>query len=211
MKPTFLMLLAIIATSFSGVVSAQSNFDKFELTPFGGYRFGGTFEDTESGATIELDNDTSFGLIFNIRESANTQWEIIYSRQTTQADTSGLDIPEQSLDLDVHYFQGGGTYQGTSDRVRPFLSATIGGTFIKPGSSSYDDDAFWSFSVGTGLNFMPTERLGFRLEARAFGTLVDSDTSLFCTSGPEGNVCAISIDGKMIWQLETFVGIVFRF
>ena len=193
------------------MASAQSNFGKFELTPYGGYRFGGTFDDTQSDTTIELDNDTSFGLIFNIREAANTQWEIIYSRQTTLADTSGLDIGEQSLDLDVHYFQGGGTYQGTSDRVRPFLSATIGGTFIEPGSSSYDDDVFWSFSIGTGLNFMPTERLGFRLEARAFGTLVNSDSSLFCASGPEGGVCAISIDGNMLWQLETFAGVVFRF
>lgn len=211
MKNTALLSIAFIATFTANIASAQSNFGKFELTAYGGYRFGGTFEDVDNGITIDLDDDSSFGLIFNIRESANTQWEIIYSRQTTRADTSELDIPEQSLDLDIHYFQGGGTYQGSSDRVRPYLAVTIGGTFIDPGLSEFDSDVFWSFSFGTGLNFMPTNRLGFRLEARVFATLVDSDSSLFCGSGPAGAFCAISVDGKMLWQLETFAGVVFRF
>ena len=211
MKLTILLLIALFAMPFAGVASAQSNPGMFELTPYGGYRFGGTFEDAESGATAELDNNASFGLIFNIREAANTQWEIIYSRQSTQVDTSELGIEEQLLDLDVHYFQGGGTVQSGSDRVRPYLAATIGGTFIEPGLSSFDSDVFWSFSLGTGLNFMPTKRLGFRLEARAFATLVDSDTGLFCASGPNGSACAISTEGQLLWQLETFAGVVFRF
>ena len=211
MKLTNLLLISLFAMPFTGAASAQSNSGMFELTPYGGYRFGGTFENAENGSTVELDDNASFGLIFNVRQAANTQWEIIYSRQTTQADTSELGIPEQSLDVDVHYFQGGGTYQGGSDSVRPYLAATIGGTYIEPGLSSFDSDVFWSFSLGTGLNFMPTKRLGFRLEARAFATLVDSDTGLFCASGPNGAGCAISIDGKMLWQLETFAGVIFRF
>ena len=211
MKLTSLLLIALFAMPFANTASAQSNPGMFELTPFGGYRFGGTFEDAETDATVELDNNNSFGLIFNVREAANTQWEVIYSRQSTQTDTSELGIAEQSLDLDIHYFQVGGTVQGGSDRVRPYLAATIGGTFMEPGLSSFDSDVFWSFSLGTGLNFMPTKRLGFRLEARAFATLVDSDTGLFCASGPNAAGCAISIDGTVLWQFETFAGVVFRF
>jgi hypothetical protein len=211
MKLTILWLIALLAMPFASVACAQSNPGMFELTPYGGYRVGGTFEDAENEATVELDNNASFGLIFNIRQAANTQWEIIYSRQSTQVDTSALGIPEQSLDVDVHYFQGGGTYQGSSDSVRPYLAATIGGTYIEPGLSSFESDVFWSFSLGAGLNLMPTKRLGVRLEARAFATLLDSNTDLFCASGPAGAGCAISIDGNMLWQVEAFAGVVFRF
>jgi hypothetical protein len=211
MKLTTLLLISLFGMPFAGVASAQSNPGMFELTPYGGYRFGGTFDDAENGTSVDLDNNSSFGLIFNVRQAANTQWEVIYSRQSTQADTSELGIPEQSLDVDVHYLQGGGTYQGGSDKVRPYLAATIGGTYIEPGLSSYESDVFWSFSIGGGLNFMPTKRLGVRLEARAFATLLSSDTDLFCVSGVAGAGCAISVDGKMMWQLETFAGVVFRF
>jgi hypothetical protein len=41
--------------------------------------------------------------------------------------------------------------------------------------------------------------------------LIDSDTNLFCASGIGGAVCAIRVDGRVLWQIETFAGVVFRF
>ena len=211
MKITRLLVLAIVTVLLAANASAQSNPGAFELTPFGGYRFGGTFEEKDTDVEVELADDATFGVIFNIRESANTQWELIYSHQSTQADTSALSIGGQSLDIDLHTFQGGGTYQGEGNKVRPYLAATVGGTMIDPSLSSFDSEVFWSFSVGGGLNIRPTERLGFRVEARAFGTLLSADSDLFCRSGPAGGLCAITVQGSMLWQIETFAGVVFRF
>lgn len=191
--------------------AAQASPGDGEITPYAGFGFGGTFEDADSAASAELDDDAAFGVIFNLRQAANTQWEVIYSRQATTADTTGLPVPEPTLDVDIHYFQVGGTYQGGGERVRPYLAATIGGTHIAPRSSGFESDSFFSFSIGTGLQVRPSERLGLRLEARAFGTLVDSDSRLFCTSDPGGGLCAIALDGTMLWQLQTFAGLVFRF
>jgi len=206
-----LLLLAGISLTWSADSRAQETPGKFEITPFAGYRFGGTFYDEDTDNKIALDDDASFGLILDLRESANTQWEIIYSRQTTAANISELSIPQQFVDVDIHYLQGGGTLLGDGEKVRPYLAATIGGTLVDPASGEFEDDFFWSFSIGTGLTLRPSERLGFRLEARAFGTLISSSSELFCQSGPQGGLCAISIDGKMLWQLETFAGIVLRF
>ena len=206
-----LVLLLLAGLSLPGESMAQQDPGKFELTPYAGFRFGGTFEDEDSDDSITLDDDSSFGLILDIRESAYTQWEIIYSRQTTVANLSDLGVSDPFADVDIHYLQGGGTLQGEGDTVRPYLAVTIGGTFVDPSSADLEDDFFWSFSIGGGLNFRPTERLGLRLEARAFGTLVSSSTDLFCRSGPAGALCAISVDGNMLWQLETFAGVVFRF
>ncbi len=206
-----LLLFGGISLLWSADSLAQESPGKFEITPFAGYRFGGTFYDEDSDNKIALADDASFGLILDIRESASTQWEIIYSRQTTEANISDLSIPQQFVDVDIHYLQGGGTLLGDGEKVRPYLAATIGGTLVDPASGEFEDDFFWSFSIGTGLTFRPSERLGFRLEARAFGTLISSSTDLFCRSGPQGGLCAISIDGKVLWQLETFAGIVLRF
>lgn len=191
-------LLAVSATK------AQEQASRFELTPFGGYAFGGKFEDVNGNNSLELEDDASFGLIVNIRESAKTQWEILYSRQETTA-----DIP--SFGLDVHYIHAGGTYLGDRDYARPYLAATIGATHFEPGLSGFNSETFFSFSIGTGLHLRPNDRFGIRLEARAFGTVLKSDTDLFCQTGIDQNICVIRSEGTVLWQLQTLAGFVIRF
>ena len=84
-----LLLAAFLAAT---VAQAQETSYKFELTPFAGLTTGGDFEDLTSTAELSLDDSSSFGLILNIEESANTQWEFLYSLQATEADTTGLPI-----------------------------------------------------------------------------------------------------------------------
>ena len=203
----FVCVLLLAATA----AGAQTETSRFELTPFAGITFGGEFEDMTSDNSLALDDNASFGLILDIRESANTQWEILYSRQATQADTTGLLIGDTSLDLDVHYIHGGGTYLGDGDRARPFLAATIGATHFEPGLADFDSETFFSFSIAAGLHLRPNDRLGIRLEARAYGTLLESDTELFCQTGPNENICVIVSEGTLLWQFQTLAGFVFRF
>ncbi len=191
--------------------AAQDQVFDFELTPYGAYRVGGEFEERDGPLSIDVDDGASFGLIFNAKHSPITQWEIIYSRQETNADATGLGLSETAPRLSVEYLQAGGTYLWDGDRVRPYLAATIGGTRVDISTPGFDSDAFWSFSLGLGLHVSPTSRLGLRLEARAFGTLLDSDSDLFCEFGPGNNVCAVRIDGTLMWQTEALAGIVFRF
>ncbi len=201
-----LLLLAAPLISF-----AQTSPGNFEITPYGGFRFGGTFEDEDLDASAELDDDASFGLILNLRESGNTQWELIYARQSTAADVTDFTFSSASINLDLQSVQLGGTYMGDGELARPYLAATLGGTHISPDAAGLKSDTFWSFSVGTGLQVFPTHNLGLRLEARAWGTLLSSNSSLFCSSGPQGGLCAIAVSGDMLWQIETFAGLVFRF
>ena len=205
-------VLLVLPPLVAAQTSGQAELHRFELTPYAGYRFGGTFEDEDSTVSVELDDRSSAGLIFNVRESENTQWEVIFSRQQTSADTTQVSGLDPRVDVDVEYLQGGGTYQGRRrNGVRPYLAATAGVARIAPRVGGLGDDSFWSFSVGTGLQIRPTERFGIRLEARAWGTLIESDTSLFCRSGAQVAGCAIRLDGRVLWQLEAFAGLVLRF
>ena len=96
-------------------------------------------------------------------------------------------------------------------RASLFLAATLGVSQVDITTPGYDSDSFFSFSLGLGFQVAPTNRLGLRLEARGYGTLLDSSSDLFCQFGPSNNVCVVRIDGTIMWQVEALAGIVFRF
>ena len=202
--PAFLLVLLAIDTP---AFAAEDSLD-FEITPYGAYRFGGTFDIQDSSDAWDIADSSSFGLILNLRERANTQWEFIYSQQASTARLSSTTQPTARLDIDVQYFQLGGTYQWEGDKLRPYLSASSGGTRV---SAPSDSDAFFSGSIGLGVQVFPQSRIGIRVEARAWASLTDSDTDLFCGVSPEENICAIRVDGTVLSQVETFAGVVFRF
>jgi hypothetical protein len=189
------------------MATAQDGPRDFEITPFGGYRFGGTFDIVDTDDSYEFQDSSSFGLILNLREQHNTQWELLYSSQSTDAESNGAGLAP-SVGIDTHILQVGGTYQGQDDRLRPYVAMTVGGTHI---STAADSDTFFSGSIGLGFQVMPNERIGIRLEVRAYATLTDSDTDLFCRTGPDLNVCAVRVDGEIFTQIETFAGLVLRF
>ena len=114
----------LVATLASAPTFSQSEVGPAELTLFAGNGFGGTFQ-TESGADVRLDDDSSFGLIFDYEYDTNTQWEVIYLEQTTAADTSALFPTRPSIETDIKYLQGGGTYRGSGDGPRPYLAGTL--------------------------------------------------------------------------------------
>lgn len=182
-----------------------------ELTPFGAYRFGGSFSLDDASGSYDLDDSPAAGLIVNWRHRDNTRWEVFYARQNTNAEFDSVTVNDPRVDLTTHVLQLGGTYQGDGDQVRPYLAATLGGTHIRVRSRGSESDTFLSGSVGIGLLFRPEARIGARLEARAYGTLVDSGTDLLCRTGPDLNICALRIEGDMLWQVDTFAGFVIRF
>lgn len=182
-----------------------------EITPFVSYRFGGTFDVEGSDATYEIEDSEAFGLLLNLRHSGNTQWEILYSLQQSTARLRDSALTAAAVDTDIHVLQIGGTYQGDGEKVRPYVALTLGGTHVKTAANGSQSDTFFSGSIGVGMNLIPNKRLGFRFEARAYGTLMNSSTDLFCQTGPDANICAVRIDATLLGQFETIAGVIFRF
>jgi len=201
------LLVALVAAAS---VSAQQ-LDS-ELTVFGAYRFGGEVDVDGADAIYEAQDSPSYGLIWNTRHKANTQWEVYFSAQDTEVELSDPLIASPVVDIELYSLELGGTYlwerQGS---VQPYLSATLGGTHIKANVAGGDSDTFISASLGVGIKMRPSERIGFRLEARMHGVFVRDSTELFCRTGPDLNVCAVRLQGDVLGQLETFAGITYRF
>jgi len=201
--------------------SSARELPRFELTPYGGYRFGGAFHapSDDDPATpelpdFELHESNAFGVIFNIRAAAvNTQWEILYAHQQTEVDTLPTFVGGSRLDIDVDYFQFGGTYlfDENSTSTIPFIAMTAGLARFDPAAPGMEAETYFSGSIGGGVQLRADKRIGVRLEARGFASLIDSNSALFCTTGPEANRCALSVSGTALYQFETRAGVVIRF
>jgi len=208
------IVTALVATSLAALLFpaiANSEDLDVEVTPFAAYRFGGSFAVEESSASYELDDSEAVGLLLDVQKTGNTQWEVLYSLQNTQARLRDGSGTSPSVDTDIHVLQLGGTYQGDGEQLRPYLAMTLGGTHIKTVANGSQSDTFFSGSIGVGVNIRPSHRFGLRLEARAYGTLTDSSTDLFCQTGPDANLCAVRIDGQLVSQIEAIAGFVIRF
>ncbi len=56
---------------------------RFEVSPFIGYRVGGSFKLIDTGRHVELDDHGSFALALDARSDELTQYELFYGRQST--------------------------------------------------------------------------------------------------------------------------------
>lgn len=201
-------IIVAIAIFIPAPVIAQDDSTSFELTPFAAYRGGGQFEDKEGLVEFELQESNAWGLILNGNVEANTQWEVLYSNQSTSIEA----IPDEpDLDMDVEYLHLGGTYLFGGERVRPFIAATIGASRFDPQPSGFGSETFVSGSFGAGWKINLAKNLALRVEARGYATLVDNDSQLFCVSSDAGGACLIVLEGSFFTQWETRAGLVFRF
>lgn len=210
-----LALFLLFAVVSVPVQAAEPGEYRFSLTPLLGYRMGGDFENNDTGAKISLDDAASVGFIINapaevIGDDSYTEWELYFSRQSAGIDKAPAGV-YPSLDVDISYLLLGGSYVGPGKLVRPFLAAGIGAAHLSPDGSGYGSDTVFAFGIGGGAQIFPTAKIGLRLEVRALGAVLDSDSDIFCASGPEGSACAIRASGNLLWQWEAFAGLVARF
>ena len=223
--PANLASIQLVAAAAAGLaavsVAAQEPPLRFELTPYAGYRIGGEFEPQsasddvdDDGHHFELHEGNAEGLILDIlTREGNTQWEALYAHQSTELETQPSFVGGPTLDIDVSYFQFGGTYlfDENSDTTVPFIALTAGLTRFEPGLADIDAENYLSWSLGGGVQLRADRRIGVRLEARLFGSLIEDESALFCVSSPTVSGCALSVEGDVLHQFEARIGVVARF
>lgn len=215
MRAAWLVSLALLGAG--PVLADETRRIGLEVTPFIGYQMGGSFDADDdvagTAADVELDDAASYGLIVNWPAEYNTEWEVWLSRQSTSLDTQGLFAPGEPVldDLDISYLQAGGTYLFDGEWARPYFAATIGASRFDPQQSGFDSETFFAFGVGGGYKVAPSARIGLRLDARVFGSLVSSDEAVFCRSTEAGSGCLIAVSGSVVWQWQVSAGLITRF
>ena len=207
-------LLAALLAALVPLAAPAEPLRGIEVTPVVGYRVGGEFKRPEgvTGPAIKLDEGSAWGLIVNWPSVANTEWEVYLSRQATGLKPTGTLVPGIDLpaDLDVSYLQVGGTYWFDGERARPYIVATLGASRFEPSGSDFSSETFFAFGIGGGYKLAPTSRIGVRLEGRVFGSVIDSNESIFCGASAAGSGCLIAVSGSLLWQWEFSAGLTFR-
>ena len=205
--PVTLLVLAIAT-----VAPAQ----QIEVTPFVGFAATDVAQEESSrhyhghdtpelrfDESIDVDEDSIYGLSLALGLTRHTQIELLYSQQrTSYRDTT--DREDRRFDLDLDYTHVGIAYQWTLDRVEPFVVASLGTTRVASDLAPADD--VFSVSGGGGIKLMLNDRLGLRFAGRVFVSAIDEDDPLLCpvaTCGGEGE--------EALAQFDLSAGLVLRF
>lgn len=179
-----------------------------EITPFAGYQIGGNFEDNTTGKNLDVSEGGAFGLILDLSDTYETQYELFYGLQRTQVTGGGTFGGDSLFDLDIHYLHIGGTYMFPEGKVRPFIAGGLGATHFVPHGDGMDQKTYFSLSLGGGAKIPISGHVGLRLEGRGFLTILPDSSDIFCVSSG-GIACNVQVRGDVLGQLLLLAGVTF--
>lgn len=175
-----------------------------EVAPAVGFRLGGQFHDQTNDKDVDVKESIAYGVAIDVEYSPDQMIELYYSRQPTE-----IQDANPSIDLDVEYLHIGGVAEFPQDNYTPYAVGTIGATRFSP-SGGLDDETRFSLSLGGGVKWFFNEHFALKFEGRAYVTIFDSDTDIFCVSNG-GAVCRFHTTGSAVFQLEAQAGVAYRF
>jgi opacity protein-like surface antigen len=187
----------------------------FEVAGFGSLAVGGQFRlegggagSTGTGSRVSLADHGAFALAADVRADEGSWYELFYSREATDL-RGNIAVPRANVTVEYLHV-GGSVLLNDEFAVRPYAVGGLGVTRLTPGEQGSTDTRF-SASLGLGLRWPVTRRLAVRLEGRAFVTLVNDSTAIFCRSDESGLLCRIRGNGQTFVQGEFLAGAAFTF
>ena len=206
-RPVRLLLLSLAMLLLSMLPAAAADWG-VEITPYAGYHVGGGFEDNTTGYSLDAKEGAVYGLILDLADTPETQYELFYGFQRTQVTGGGTFGGNSLFDLDVHYLHLGGTYMFESEKVRPYVAGGLGATHFVPDGNGMSSKTYFSISLGGGAKIPISGRVALRLEGRGFLTILPDSTSIFCVSSG-GAACQVNVQGDVFGQFLLMAGLTF--
>lgn len=183
--------------------------DAFELTPFAGYRWGGTIFASQSfvfDQDVDVEPSAAFGLGVGIPiGDSGMKLELMANRQDSQLTVDrGIFEPEGRVaDIQVTYLHAGLQIPFARSRnATPYFVVSGGLANLDPQLTGVRAENRFSASAGIGVKFPVSDMLSLRLEGRGYYTALEDSTD--CT------VCDYFYD-KNFYQGEVNAGLTFSF
>jgi outer membrane protein W len=180
-------LIAVVILVLGFCVSSAHAQGRFELTPFGGTRFGGQVDLATPNAQdvdyLKIKSTWDYGVIGDFHIFPKFAAEVMWNRQPTQLEAHNFttDTFLTPTDATLDMFQFSGLYEFGNERanLKPFVVAGLGFTnFHSNGVLPFDNK--FSANVGGGVKYFFTRHLGVRLEARYSPTQTTSAIEPVC-------------------------------
>jgi hypothetical protein len=200
MKTSTLAATALLTLAAAGPAAAQNS-----LTIYGGYRGGGSFEqETSPFATVDMKSSASGALAFNFAVDAMRQGQLFASYQSTDIEASST-TPKVPLTVTYLHFGGTNYFDGAIGRG-VYVAGGIGATWLSPSLSGLSSEVRPSLNLGLGFEWPISGALSFKAELRGYFTLINSNSSMFCSGG-----CVVQIKGDGLTQVEGLLGLSLAF
>jgi len=201
-KLTFLLLLILIPTSLFAQDDDWRNRraerdryardtpreNAFELTPFVGYRWGGTIFADQTflfGEDVQVASNPNFGVSFAMPlGDTGMKLELMANRQASELETeSGLFEPNDEIaDIDVTYLHAGLQFPFARSRnATPYFVVSAGLANLDPQISGVSAENRFSASAGAGVKIPMSQVLSIKLEGRGYYTALEEDNNNDCT------------------------------
>jgi hypothetical protein len=205
-------MLAVAAPARAQYVELQ----RFEVTPFIGARFGGTFDiqtDGPAAAQATLKDAASHGVSAGVRFD---DFSLIEFRWTQSTSSLRFDapfrLPGASLgDVTLNQFHMDFTREFVITEVkglRSFATGSVGATHI---GAANDGFTRFSFGFGAGLKQFLGSHLAVRAEAHWLPILIDPEVNGWACGAVGIGGCVVVLNGRLTQQFEFSVGPVVSF
>jgi outer membrane protein with beta-barrel domain len=180
----------------------------FELTPFIGYRYGGTLYASQSSLfnrDVDVASAMNYGAQFGIPVGyEGMKIELMVNRQDTNfTTTNGLFSPDNNLaNFHITYYQAGVEIPFARSRnAIPFFVVGAGFANLKPDVPGVGADNRFAANAGIGVKIPISPNIGFRIDARGYFTSLNNSGC---------NSCYYNYNHDL-YQGETNFGVVFKF
>lgn len=204
----------VLIFALMALLSTMSLAQKFEFTPFGGYRTIGQFEiapNVLEYANLKIGDGFAWGFSLGYRVNDALTIEAMWSRTTSglTAELAGGET-QGIFDLNLDHLHANFLlYVGRGARkVQPYVLLGLGATYFNPKSSEANGEWRFSWSLGGGLIAMFTRSVGARLQAKWVPTYINTSSALWIDWW--GYPWVVPVNNFMS-QGEFTGGIVFRF
>jgi hypothetical protein len=160
--------------------------NKFELTPFVGYTWGGTIYADQSNLfnqDVDAASSGNFGVDFAVPLRQGFKLELMASHQNTDLQTgSGLFSPNNKVaSIDINYYQAGIQIPfNVGHNVSPFVIVTAGVGNLSPNIAGVSSSTRFAMSAGGGVKVPINPNVGFRFDIRGYVTQLGNDSA--CTA-----------------------------
>ena len=195
--------LGVLALLFvaSAPAAAQPLRDSFEISPYGGWVFGGELSGIDDSVDVDDHLASGVRLGFNMGDHFGLEVGYLHERADLILE-GGLDDHDEKVGkIDLDTLDASMLFHVGEGRIRPYFVLGAGATRVDLGGA--DDDRA-HVSIGGGLKAFVAPVFGFRFEARRRWTLL-RDTE------DDDDHCRRSCSDDALGQTEVTGGLIFAF
>lgn len=186
------VLIAFFSLALAGAAAAQVRDRTFEISPYGGYLFGGEFS---RGTTalfdfdVEAEDAATLGARLGFNVTSNFQLELQLSHTETafvtgddDGDLFDPDEEEEFGGLDIDYALGYMTFNFGRRRAVPYITLGAGVARLDPEIPGTSEETRFTASLGGGVKTFFTPNFGLRFDGRGYATSLgnNNDDDGFC-------------------------------